>query len=145
MDQIAGIMALYQLNQYVFKVVFKFFKWLLMKNLFRNYCKRLKRQYELNKIPILSLFQINYIFIMGCLIFSIYYNLIFKKDYLPIKLVCYFILVYSSVLSAFETVKYLISQNSLDEYYQPVLLEYQAQEIDENNVSKCISSDYELN
>ncbi|RNA43642.1 hypothetical protein BpHYR1_028863 [Brachionus plicatilis] len=124
MDEIAGILALHELNRVVFKHSFRFCKWLLTKRFLKKYCTRLKSQYENSRVPLISVSQINYIVIMAYLSYSIYENLVTEKHYIPVKLVCYSVLIYSSILSAFETVKYLISQGGLEESYDSVMVQY---------------------
>ncbi|CAF1010461.1 unnamed protein product [Brachionus calyciflorus] len=125
MDQIAGVLALHELNKYVFKFSFKFFKWFLLRKCFSRHVSKLINQYENKKIPLVSLSQLNYIIIIGYLTYVIYDNLVTEKHYIPIKFVCYSVLIYSSILSAFETVKYLISQKCLEECYEQVLIKYE--------------------
>jgi hypothetical protein len=128
MDQIAGILALYELNQIAFRFSFKFFKWVLVKRFFSRFATRLKDQYENDNIPLISFSQVNYILLMAYLTYSIYDNLVTEKYYIPIKLVCYSILMYANVLSSYETVKYLVSQSALHEKYEPVLVEFENEE-----------------
>lgn len=141
MDEVAGVLALHELNRVVFRKSFKFYKWLLCKQVFKKYTNRLKSQYESNRIPLVSLSQINYIIIIAYLSYSIYENIVTEKHYIPVKLVCYSVLIYSSILSAFETVKYLISQSCLEEFYDSVMVHYDPQDeeysaINENFVSE---------
>lgn len=141
MDEIAGILALHELNRMVFKKFFKFYKWLLCKRCFKRYCNRLKSQYENNRVPLVSISQVNYIIIIAYLSYSIYENLVTEKHYIPVKLVCYSVLIYSSILSSFETVKYLISQSCLEEFYDSVMVQYDFNEEEISMINETIESD----
>lgn len=143
MDEVAGVLALHELNRVVFKKFFKFYKWFLSKPCFKRYCNRLKSQYENNRVPLVSISQVNYIIIIAYLSYSIYENLLTEKHYIPVKLVCYSVLIYSSVLSSFETVKYLISQSCLEEFHDSVMVQYDFNEEEFSiiNESVAIESD----
>lgn len=128
MDQIAGILALHELNKYVFRISFKFFKWCLLKDIFRKFNSRLIDQYSDGKIPRVSYAQINYVFLVAYLSYVIYDNIVTEHFYVPIKFVCYSVLIYSTILSSYETVKYLISQREIHNTRLPLLMSVDGQE-----------------
>lgn len=114
MDQIAGILTLNEINRYVFKFAYRFFRWLLRLNMFKTYYRQLKAisdPADRNAIPRVSYAQVNYLVLMAYLSFSIYENFTRDNHFVPVKFVCYSTLVYSTVLCAYETVKYSIVVN----------------------------------
>lgn len=124
MDEIAGILALHEFNNFVFRSSFKFFKWALLKRLFIKFNSKLIKQYKNDKIPFVSLSQINYILLIVYLSYVIYDNIVTENYYIPIKFVCYSVLVYSTILSSLETVKYLISQQEIHSSHVPILIKF---------------------
>lgn len=129
MDQIAGILTLNEINRFVFRASYRFFKWII-RRFFRSYFVTLsmasqKRNF---KVPLVSYAQVNYFILVAYLSYAIYQNFSSDSRYVPIKFVCYSTLVYSTILSAYETVKYSIYINDLKHEKIPLLLD-----LDEDN------------
>ena len=57
----------------------------------------------------ISISQANYLFLIGYLSYTIYDNIVTQNYYIPIKFVCYSVLVYSTILLAYSTAKYSIA------------------------------------
>lgn len=120
MDQIAGIIALHEINRYAFRYAYKLMKWILP--CFPRYSKRLIDFNSKNRIRFISWSQLNYILILGFLVYVIYDNLVTENYYIPIKFVCFVVLFYSTCLSAYSAAKYSIAESQVNEDYLPVLI-----------------------
>jgi hypothetical protein len=120
MDQIAGIIALHEINRYAFKYTFKLIKWILPRY-FPKYTNKLKEFNSQDRISFVSRSQVNYILILGFLIYVIYDNLVTEYYYIPIKFVCFVVLFYSTCLSGYSAAKYSIAESQVHEDYMPVL------------------------
>jgi len=121
MDQIAGIIALHEINRYAFRYNYKLMKWILPRY-FPRYSNKLIDFNSKNLISLLSCSQLNYIFLLGFLVYVIYDNLVTENYYIPIKFVCFVVLFYSTCLSAYSAAKYSIAEGQINEDYLPVLI-----------------------
>lgn len=99
MDQIAGILTLNEINRYVFKFSYRFFRWSLPH--YKAYYDKLRALTAANdvSIPRVSYAQVHHLILIAYLSFSIYENFTKDNHFVPVKFVCYSTLVYSTVIS----------------------------------------------
>jgi hypothetical protein len=108
MDVIAGILTLNEINRYIFKYSYKFFLWFIPIS-FKKYYNNIINYENGVYIRRVSISQINYLLIIGYLAYIIYDNIVTEHYFIPIKFVCYSVLVYSTILAAYSTAKYSIA------------------------------------
>lgn len=112
MDVIAGILTLNEINRYMFKYSYKFFLWFIPRS-FKKYYNNIINYENGVYIRRVSVSQINYLLIIGYLAYIIYDNIVTEHYFIPIKFVCYSVLVYSTILAAYSTAKYSIANKQL--------------------------------
>lgn len=146
MDQIAGILTLNEINKYVFKFAYRWFRWVLHRSWFQSYHTKLRgiTKPDDESIPLVSYAQINYLLLVAYLSFSVYENFTRDNHFVPVKFVCYSTLVYSTVLCAYETVKYSIMIDDQIGDNVPVMVNLSKRVEQENNANSVNCDDTEV-
>ncbi len=124
MDVIAGILTLNEINRYIFKYSYSFWLWFIPRS-FKKYYRNIINYEAGVFIRFISISQTNYLILIGYLayiIYDIYHTLFIEKYYIPIKFVCYSVLVYSTILAAYSTAKYSIAHKEFKLVNMPLFI-----------------------
>ena len=116
-SEMAGVFALHASNKIIFYYSYKFFRWMLA-TFFKKYHSKLalfSSNLEANVASqhLISLSQLSYLLLLAYLTYVIYDNLVTENYYVSIKFVCYSVLIFSTILSAYETARYAIAYEKL--------------------------------
>ena len=110
MDNLAGILVLNEINRFVFKQSYRLFmRWLPWVARYFKCSRRLLQHQPGQRVLRMSFSQVNYLLILGLTGFNLYQSLSDEAAIVPIKLVCFFMFLYSTMLAAYATAKYSVA------------------------------------